>query len=106
MSMRISGVLLCVAMAGVIGGLGSHYIATRQCNEETARLRRERDLDLIRERELRAQLEEALTARATLAQEARQLQANLSERLKRLEEIVMRSASESKTIQEQEKGSE
>ena len=104
--MRISGVLLCVVIAGAIGGLGSHYLATRRCNEETARLVRERDLGAIREQELRAQLEDALTARATLAQEARQLQANLSERLKRLEEIVRRSESRGKRIQEQEKDSE
>ena len=103
--MRISGVLLCVVIAGALGGLSSHYLATRQCNEETARLVRERDLGAIREQELRAQLEEALTARATLAQEARQLQANLSERLKRLEEIMMRSETKSKNIQESEKDS-
>ena len=104
--MRISGVLFCVVIASVIGGFSSYYIVTRRCNEETARLMRERDLGLVRERELRAQLEEALTARATLAQEARQLQANLSKRLKRLEEIVMRSEPKGNIAQEKEKGSE
>jgi len=104
--MRISGVLVCVVVAGVIGGLGSYLMVTRRCSETTARLMHERDLGLIRERELRAQLEEALTARATLAQEARQLQEKLSERLNRLEEIVVRSASKSTVTQKQEKGSE
>lgn len=104
--MRISGVLFCIVVASVISGLGGHYVATRRCNEETARLTRERDLGLIRERELRAQLEEALAARATLAQESRHLQADLSERLKRLEEIVAKATPKGKTTQEQEKGRE
>jgi hypothetical protein len=82
------GVLLCVIIAGVVGGLGGDYLAVRRCNEESARLTRERDLGLLRERELRGQLEEALAARAALAQEVQQLQLNLSERLKRLEEIA------------------
>jgi len=104
--MRILWVLCCVVIAGLLSGLGSHYVVTRQCNEKIARLMREQDLGLIRERELRVQLEEALTARATLAREAQQLQANLSERLKRLEEIVMRSALKGNVTQEQEKESE
>jgi hypothetical protein len=83
------GVLLCVIIAVVAGGLGGDYLAVRRCNEETARLTQERDLSLLRERELRGQLEEALAARAALAQEVQQLQLNLSERLKRLEEIVV-----------------
>jgi hypothetical protein len=75
-------------IAGAAGGLGGDYLAVRRCNEETARLTQERDLSLLRERELRGQLEEALAARAALAREVQQLQLNLSERLKRLEEIA------------------
>jgi hypothetical protein len=86
--MRMWGVFLCVIIAGVLGGLGGDYLAVRRCNEESARLTQERDLGLVRERELRGQLEEALAARAALAQEVQQLQLNLSERLKRLEEIA------------------
>ncbi|MGE0683232.1 MAG: hypothetical protein AB7P69_20325 [Candidatus Binatia bacterium] len=86
--MRMWGVLLCVIIAGVAGGLGGDYWAARRCNKESARLTQERDLSLLRERELRGQLEEALAARAALAQEVQQLQLNLSERLKRLEEIA------------------
>lgn len=86
--MRMRGVLFCVIIAGVAGGFGGNYLAVRQCNEETARLAQARDLSLLRERELQGQLEEALAARAALAQEVQQLQLNLSERLKRLEEIV------------------
>ena len=99
--MRISGVLLCAAIVGVVSGFGGHYFATRQCHKETTRLARERDLGLSREQELRTQLEDALAARATLAREARQLQANLSGRLKRLEEIVARSAPQPDVTQEQ-----
>jgi len=88
--MRIGGVLFCVAIAVVIGGLGGSYFAIRRCNENIARFTRERDGSLIRERELRVQLEEALTARLALAQEVQQLQTSLSERLKRLEEIAAR----------------
>ena len=86
--MRMWGVLLCLIIVGVLGGLGGDYLAVRRCNEETARLTHERDLSLLRERELRGQVEEAFAARAVLSQEVQQLQLNLSERLKRLEEIA------------------
>lgn len=86
--MRIWGVLVCMIIVGVLGGLGGDYLAVRRCNEETARLTKERDLGLLRERELRGQLEEALAAGAALSQEVQQLQLNLSERLKRLEAIA------------------
>jgi len=95
--MRIWGVLLSVMTASVVGGLGGHYLTSRQCHEEAARLTHERDLSLIRERELRAQLEDALTTRAALAQEAQQLQTTLSERLKRLEDIAARQLPSTRT---------
>jgi len=90
--MRLWLVLLCVVVAGVSGGLGGNYLAVRWCNEEFARLTQERDLSRVREGELRAQLEDALTARETLAQEVQKLQTDLSERLKRLEEIATQQA--------------
>jgi hypothetical protein len=81
-------------LVGAAGGLGGNYLAVRRCNDEAARLTQERDLSLLREREVRVELEETLAARAALVQEVQQLQLNLSERLKRLEEIaVQRSPS-------------
>lgn len=90
--MRIGGVLFFVVMASVIGGLGGNYVAVRRCDEEIARLTHDRELGLLRERELRTQLEEALTAQAALTQEVQQLQQDFAERLKRLEEIAAQQA--------------
>jgi hypothetical protein len=92
--MRPAGVVLSVVLACVIGGVGGYYAANRVRAEEVARLAQERDGSLVRERELKAELEDALAARAALAQEAQQLQDNLSERLKRLEDIANQLTSE------------
>jgi hypothetical protein len=51
----------------------------------------------VRERELRAQLQEALAARAALAQEAQHLQEDLLERLRRLEETAAKLAPPAKS---------
>jgi predicted nuclease with TOPRIM domain len=86
--MRAPAVLLNVIVACVAGGLVGYGLANRASSQEIARLRQERDSGLIRERELRAQLEEALAARAALAQETQRLQEDLQERLRRLEEAA------------------
>jgi hypothetical protein len=92
-------ILLCFIVGGLTGAAG-YYVADRSRAREIARLTEERDFGAVRERELRGQLEEALTARATLAQEAQRLQADLAERLKRLETIADQLASEEKLRQE------
>jgi hypothetical protein len=86
--MRAPAVLLNVIVACTVGGLVGYEVANRANGQEIARLRRERDNGLIRERELRAQLEEAVAARAALAHEAQRLQEDLQERLRRLEEAA------------------
>jgi hypothetical protein len=98
--MRTAGVLFCIVTAGAIGGVGGYYVADRARTEEVSRLTQERERSFVREQELKAQVEEALTARAALAQEAQQLQENLSERLKRLEDIASRFTSEDQLRQE------
>lgn len=86
--MRAPAVVLSVMVACVAGGLVGYGIANRVSGQGIARLQHERDNGLIRERELRAQLEEALAARAALAQETQRLQEDLQERLRRLEEAA------------------
>jgi hypothetical protein len=98
--MRTSGFIFSLIVVGVLAGAVGYYIANRSWAAEAVRLTQERDSGLIRERELRGQLEEALTARATFAQEAQRLQENLTERLKRLEAIADRLVSEEKSRQE------
>jgi hypothetical protein len=86
--MRAPAVLLNVVMAGCIGGLVGYTVANRASHEAIARVQQERDLALVREHELRSQLQEALTARAVLEAESQRLQTNLTERLHRLEELA------------------
>jgi hypothetical protein len=86
--MRAPAVLLNVVMAGCIGGFIGYTVANRASHEVIARVQQERDLALVRERELRSQLQEALTARAALEAESQRLQTNLTERLHRLEELA------------------
>jgi hypothetical protein len=86
--MRAPAVLLNVFMAGCIGGFIGYTVANRASHEVIARVQQERDLALVREHELRSQLQEALTARAALEAESQRLQTNLTERLHRLEELA------------------
>ena len=90
--MRAPAVLLSVMVACAAGGVTGYGLANRANSQEIARLQQERDAGLVRERELRAQLQEALAARATLAQEAQHLQEDLLERLRRLEEAAAKLA--------------
>jgi uncharacterized protein HemX len=90
--MQASAVLLSIVVACAVGGVAGYSLANRTNSQEIARLQQERDNGLVRERELRAQLEEALAARATLAQEAQHLQEDLLERLSRLEEAAAKLA--------------
>ena len=86
--MRAPAVLLNVVIAGCIGGFVGYTMANRASHEVIARVQQERDLVLVREHELRSQLQEALTARAALEAESQRLQTNLTERLHRLEELA------------------
>ena len=86
--MRAPAILLNIVMAGCIGGVAGYAMTTRACHEEIARVQQERDHAVVREQELRSQLQEALTARAALEEESQRLQTNLTERLQRLEELA------------------
>jgi uncharacterized membrane protein len=95
--MRASGVLLSVLCAFTAGGIAGFSLAHRATSQDLARLQQDYNRGLIRERELRAQLEESLAARAALTQETQQLQENLSERLRRLEEATAKLTSPEKS---------
>lgn len=86
--MRAPAVLLNIVIAGCLGVLAGYTVANRTSHEVIARVQQERDLALVREHELRSQLQEALTARAVLEAESQRLQTNLTERLHRLEELA------------------
>jgi hypothetical protein len=86
--MRAPAVLLNVVIAGCIGGFVGYTVAHRASHSAILRVQQERDLILVREHELRSQLQEALTARAVLEEESQRLQTNLTERLHRLEELA------------------
>jgi hypothetical protein len=86
--MHAPAVLLTVVMVGGLGGLIGYTVANRASHEVIAQVQQERDLALVREHELRSQLQEALTARAALEAESHRLQTNLTERLHRLEELA------------------
>lgn len=86
--MRAPAVLLNIVIAGCLGVLAGYTVANRASHEVIARVQQERDLALVREHELRSQLQEALTARAVLEAESQRLQTNLTERLHRLEELA------------------
>jgi chromosome segregation ATPase len=86
--MRAPAVLLNVVMAGCLGGFVGYTVAHRASHSAILRVQQERDLVLVREHELRSQLQEALAARAALEEESQRLQTNLTERLHRLEELA------------------
>jgi hypothetical protein len=86
--MRAPAVLVNIVIAGCLGGVAGYTVAHRASHEVIARVQQERDLALVREHELRSQLQEALTARAVLEAESQRLQTNLTERLHRLEELA------------------
>lgn len=90
--MRAPAVLLSVVMAGCVGGFIGYTVTNRANHEEIVRTQHERNLALVREHELRNQLQNALTARATLEEETQRLQTNLTERLRRLEELAAQLA--------------
>jgi septal ring factor EnvC (AmiA/AmiB activator) len=90
--MRAPAVLLNVVMAGFLGGVVGYNVANRTSREEISRLQQTLDLTRIREHELQNQLQAAETERATLAAESQRLQTNLTERLRRLEEIAAQLA--------------
>ena len=91
--MRVLAVLLSIVIAGAIGGGIGYGLANKASSQVIAQLQQERDGGLVRERELRAQLQEALAARAALAQEAQHLQ----EGLRRLEETAAKLAPPAKS---------
>jgi hypothetical protein len=86
--MRAPAVLLNVVIAGCLGGFVGYTVAHRASHSAILRVQQERDLGLVREHELRSQLQEALAARAALEEESQRLQTNLTERLHRLEELA------------------
>jgi hypothetical protein len=90
--MRTPAIFLSIVLAFTAGGIAGYSLAHRARGQEIAQLQHEHSLGLVRERELRAQLQEALAARAALAQETRRLQENLAERLRRLEEAAAKLA--------------
>lgn len=86
--MRVPAVFLCVLCSFATGGVVGYAIAHRTATQELTRLQHEYQRGLVREQELRAQLQDALAQRAALAQESQRLQENVSERLRRLEETA------------------
>jgi uncharacterized protein HemX len=86
--MRAPAVLLNVVIACALGGFSGYTIAQRKSAQEVTKLRQEHRATLIHEQELRTQLESALTARAALEHESQRLQTELSERLRRLEDLA------------------
>jgi len=90
--MQAPAVLMSIIVACAVGGGVGYSLANKVASQEIAQLQHERDDGLVRERELRALLQEALAARAALAQEAQRLQDDLLERLRRLEETAAKLA--------------
>jgi type II secretory pathway predicted ATPase ExeA len=90
--MRAPAVLLNVVFAAALGGIVGYRIALSRSMAEIAHLSQEQESSQIRERELRTQLQEAVAARAALVQETQQLQHDLAERLRRLEETAAKLA--------------
>jgi hypothetical protein len=90
--MRAPAILLSIVLAFLVGGIVGYSLANRARGQEIVQLQHEYSRGLVRERELQAQLQEALEARAALAQETRRLQENLAERLRRLEEAAAKLA--------------
>jgi phage gp29-like protein len=90
--MRAPAVLLNVVIASTFSGFAGYTIAHRAGEQESAALRQERQAALLREQEVRAQLEAALTAQAALEQQSQQIQMELNERLRRLEALAAQLA--------------
>jgi septal ring factor EnvC (AmiA/AmiB activator) len=90
--MRAPAVLLNVVMAGCLGGFVGYRLANRANHEEISRMQQALDLARVREYELQNQLQTTETERAALAAESQRLQTNLTERLRRLEEIAAQLA--------------
>ena len=90
--MRAPAVLLNVVMAGFVGGFVGYSVANHTNREEISRIQHALDLARVREHELQNQLQAAETERAALAAESQRLQTNLTERLRRLEEIAAQLA--------------
>jgi len=88
MIMRAPAVLLNIIVAASLSGYAGYVIANKEQQKMLASLRQEHQATLLREQEVRAQLEAALSARAALEQQSQQLQAGLNERLRRLEELA------------------
>ncbi|NOT55821.1 MAG: hypothetical protein HOP18_14575 [Deltaproteobacteria bacterium] len=86
--MRAPAVLFNVVMAGCLGGAAGYTVANRASQDIIVQVQQEHDLALVREQELRGQLQEALTARAALEVESQRLQTSLAERLQRLEQLA------------------
>ena len=86
--MRAPAVLLNVVIACACGGFAGYSIARRESQHELATLRQQQQVTLIREQEVRTQLEAALAARAALEQQSQHLQTELTERLQRLEDLA------------------
>ncbi len=86
--MRAPAVLFNVVIVGCLGGWAGYSVANRASHNVIVQVQQERDLALVREHELRGQLQETLTARAALEAESQRLQTNLTERLHRLEELA------------------
>lgn len=81
---------MCVGViTGLLGyGIGDHVAQTgsiQALEQELARAKHEQGRYAIRDRELRAQLEDGLAAHAALAREHELLQVHLAERVRRLE---------------------
>jgi predicted nucleic acid-binding Zn-ribbon protein len=70
------------------GGVIGYAIAHRTATQELTQLQHEYHRGLVREQELRTQLQDALAQQAALAQESQRLQEHVSERLRRLEEAA------------------
>lgn len=83
---------MSIVIACAVGGAVGYSLANKANSQQIAQLQRERDNGLVRERELQAQLQEAVAARAALAQEAQRLQEDLLERLRRLEDTAAKLA--------------
>lgn len=86
--MRAPFLVLIVTVVAALSGVAGYTLATTTKNQEIAALRQAQEKGLIRERELRAQLQEALAAHAALTQQTQRLQEDLQERLRRLEEAT------------------
>lgn len=78
--------LVVGGLAGILlGGILGYGLASYLLGQELERVTHVRDRYAVRERELQAQLQEALTAHATLARDHAHLQRDLAERIRRLE---------------------